>query len=270
MIKHIFSDIDGTILDNKGRASSYTKSILGKSTIPFTLVSARSPQKMFKIIEQLGIQGIHVSFNGALIFKKNGQEITTLKKIPINYDLAKKLVLDVRSKFPNVGISLYDEENWNVDVVNVGISREQSVVEVDFNKVVFSDYFSNKNTEIFKVSIIEYDQSIFNEVADYIRSKYGSENLTIQGSLSGYLEITHMKAKKLAGIEFIMNYENIDKKDCVAFGDGPNDIPMFEVVDHVVVMDNANESVKKYATYITKSNIEDGVAYAIENYLPKL
>ena len=70
MIKHLFSDMDGTVLNSKGEISEVNINAIKKSGLSFTLVSARSPQKMKNIINTLGIDGIHVSFNGALIFKK--------------------------------------------------------------------------------------------------------------------------------------------------------------------------------------------------------
>lgn len=45
---------------------------------------------------------------------------------------------------------------------------------------------------------------------------------------------------------------------------------MFETVGYSVVMDNATDDVKKYADYVTKSNNEDGVAYAIKNFVKKI
>ena len=47
------------------------------------------------------------------------------------------------------------------------------------------------------------------------------------------------------------------------------DISMFKVVGHSVVMENANNEVKKYADEITMSNERDGVAIFLENLLKK-
>lgn len=79
-----------------------------------------------------------------------------------------------------------------------------------------------------------------------------------------------MDAKKSKGIEFISEFEKLAKNEVAAFGDGQNDIPMFESVGYSVVMGNATDDVKKYADYVTKLNSEDGVAYAIENFIKKI
>ena len=74
MIKHLFSDMDGTVLNSNGQMSEFTIKTIKESGLPFTLVSARSPQKMEEIINNLGIDGIHVAFNGGLIFEKNNKK----------------------------------------------------------------------------------------------------------------------------------------------------------------------------------------------------
>ena len=43
MIKRIFSDMDGTLLDNTGAVSEENVSLIKSAGIPMTLVSARAP-----------------------------------------------------------------------------------------------------------------------------------------------------------------------------------------------------------------------------------
>ena len=46
----------------------------------------------------------------------------------------------------------------------------------------------------------------------------------------------------------------------VCFGDGKNDLPMFEIADESYAVKNADESLKAAATAVIDSNKEDGVA----------
>ena len=267
MIKYLFSDLDGTLLNNNGELSDYTKKIIGECNIPLTLVSARSPQKMESILNDLGVGGIHIAFNGAMVFKKENTKFTILNKEILNRELARKLVLDIRSKFPKVGISLYDDGNWNVDVINKVIEREKKVVKVNYNLVNFNQYFNENLKEVYKVSFIEDDIEVFKKLVNYVEVNYSYEKITIQKSLSGYLEITHVNAKKSLGIEYVMNLKNIDRDSTVAFGDGENDISMLQSAGYSIVMGNASDKVKEHADFITKSNNEDGVAYVIEKII---
>ena len=59
----------------------------------------------------------------------------------------------------------------------------------------------------------------------------------------------------------------IDLADVAAFGDSENDIPMLEAAGCGVAMENAEDAVKNSADRITLSNNEDGIAYAIKEWL---
>ncbi len=52
----------------------------------------------------------------------------------------------------------------------------------------------------------------------------------------------------------------------MAFGDGENDLDMLRKVGHPVVMENAQEIVKKEINNTAPKNIENGVALYLEKY----
>ena len=53
----------------------------------------------------------------------------------------------------------------------------------------------------------------------------------------------------------------------VAFGDGKNDIEMFEIADESYAVENAVDELKAIATGIIESNDSDGVAKWLYNNL---
>lgn len=59
----------------------------------------------------------------------------------------------------------------------------------------------------------------------------------------------------------------IKPEEVMTLGDQENDIAMIEFAGMGVAMDNAIPSVKEVANFVTKSNLEDGVAYAIEKFV---
>lgn len=59
----------------------------------------------------------------------------------------------------------------------------------------------------------------------------------------------------------------IKPEEVMTLGDQENDIAMIEYAGVGVAMDNAIPTVKEIANFVTKSNLEDGVAWAIEKYV---
>lgn len=73
------------------------------------------------------------------------------------------------------------------------------------------------------------------------------------------------EASKSNAIKQLKELLKCDK--LVTFGDGKNDIDMFELSDECYAVKNADEELKKYATAVISSNDEDGVAHWLEEKL---
>lgn len=73
-------------------------------------------------------------------------------------------------------------------------------------------------------------------------------------------------ATKSAGMKSILDKLGIARDECIAFGDGGNDISMLEYAGIGVAMGNATEDVKKAADYVTDSVFEEGVISAMRHF----
>lgn len=91
--------------------------------------------------------------------------------------------------------------------------------------------------------------------------------LTVVRTAAFYLEIIPSKINKGKGLADVCTYIGENLSDTVAFGDSENDIPMLEKAGCGVAMENGEEAVKKCADKITLSNNQDGIAYALKNWL---
>ena len=61
--------------------------------------------------------------------------------------------------------------------------------------------------------------------------------------------------------------ELLECEKLVVFGDGKNDVDMFELADESYAVENAHEELKKYATAMIPSNNDDGVAKWLDHML---
>ena len=81
------------------------------------------------------------------------------------------------------------------------------------------------------------------------------------------LEIGGRTTSKASAIASLCRLLNIKEKNVMAVGDSPNDEAMIKAAGVGVAMGNAEEEVKACADFITLSNGEDGVAYAVEKFV---
>ena len=70
-------------------------------------------------------------------------------------------------------------------------------------------------------------------------------------------------------LEILSKKLDVELNEIMVFGDNYNDIEMFKCAGMPIAMENAVDDIKAQAKYITKSNNESGIAYAINNFILK-
>lgn len=100
-------------------------------------------------------------------------------------------------------------------------------------------------------SIVEYFE---NEGFDYIDR--GSNDM----------EVVPKGHSKASGMEFLLNYFNLEKEDSYAFGDSYNDTAMFEFCPNGVLMANGKKDLSKIVKFVTKDVDDDGIEYALQHF----
>jgi|GEM_PF-815976 len=78
-----------------------------------------------------------------------------------------------------------------------------------------------------------------------------------------YADLTHKGVSKGRGVDRLLGELKIGRERAYAFGDGQNDIQMFQSVGHAYAMGSARERVKKIARFTTDSCSEDGIFNAL-------
>lgn len=79
-----------------------------------------------------------------------------------------------------------------------------------------------------------------------------------------FTDVVPAGSSKRVGIDKMLEYFRIPLNECMAFGDGGNDVAMLQHAGIGVAMGNAEDDVKQYADYITDSVDEDGIFKALK------
>ncbi len=80
----------------------------------------------------------------------------------------------------------------------------------------------------------------------------------------GYYECVPKGHSKATAIELVLKHYDIPLESAYVFGDSSNDLSMFEYAGNCVVMGEHSPVLDPYATFVTRSVEEDGIAYAME------
>lgn len=105
-------------------------------------------------------------------------------------------------------------------------------------------------------------------VLDPIKQKIQKiDSLIVTSSSESNIEINHINAQKGTALQTYADRLNVPMDNVMAIGDNNNDLSMLRVAGVSYAMENAINSVKQTAKRLTTSNVENGVAQAINEVL---
>ena len=111
--------------------------------------------------------------------------------------------------------------------------------------------------------LLQGEPEVIAELEKLLSEKYKGK-LGVFRSESFFLEIVPSGVDKALSIDKLLKMTGIKTDECIACGDGFNDISMIKYAGLGVAMSNAKQPVKDAADYITLSNDEDGIAHLLK------
>ena len=252
--KLIALDLDGTLLNSDLKISPRAMTAIQaaeKKGVRVTLCTGRMYVSALHYARELKLNVPLITYNGALV--KNSNEVLYERSLSLE---EAKHVIRTCKKF-DCQLNLYLDDKLYAEKSNGWSKRYAEKVKVDLHEV-------DDLLDFLKLPPIKLLAMGKEEVLHKIRGQLADRELYITRSHSYFLEMLNTEATKGKGLAVVAEKMAIDRKNVLAIGDNENDIEMFKYAGCAVAMNNADEQVKAYADYVTKSNDDDGVAEAIE------
>lgn len=112
-----------------------------------------------------------------------------------------------------------------------------------------------------KIGIMAFDEAAEQRILLYGAGLTGFDVMRT-GRLS--VEFNRKGTSKGRALEYLSSILGVEARQVIAIGDNENDIAMIDWAGIGIAMGNAPENVKAKAEFVTKSNEEEGVAWALE------
>ena len=255
------SDLDGTLLRSNETTSDYTNSVINslvEKGMLFSYATARSLITAKKVTK-----GIHgkiplIVYNGAFVMDNVTGDIL----IANFFDSTVQNVLDdlFRNEvYPIVYAFLDGKEKFSYvpDLCTDGMRQFLQTRKGDIrtHPVTAPDHL--RKGDLFYITCIDDPQKLkplYEKYKDRYHCVYQADIYTGEQ----WLEIMPREASKSHAVMQLQAMLKCEK--LVVFGDGKNDIDMFQIADECYAVQNAHPDLKEYATDILLSNEEDGVA----------
>lgn len=276
MIRLIAFDLDGTALDEHKRITAETKEALEQAAEAGIELLPATGRHFGGIPEEIkNLRGLHyvLTTNGAGIYELDGGNCIyekAMKQSEILPMLERLEKLDVMADAFVKGQAYMNEDKakW-IPYIHGPEEIKQFIAKSRKRVKSQSVYLQKKGVDIEKVTInfatdadgrrIDYDRA-WEIVKDYPNFH------AVSGGMQN-IEVTNQGISKASGLRWLGDRLGIPMKEMMVFGDSGNDMEMIREAGIGVAMANAEPEVLQIADFITRSNDESGIAYAIHEYL---
>ncbi|MDP4163747.1 MAG: Cof-type HAD-IIB family hydrolase [Bacillota bacterium] len=263
--KMIVLDLDDTLLRDDQTISAKTKEALFSAQdmgVKVVLASGRPTFGMNDLAKELLLNeyGSYIlSFNGAKIIDCHSGneifsstlspdtvhslfEISNREKVLIHTYIGNEIITSTANPFTNIESDLTGME---IKLVDNFIDAVQEPV-VKCLMLAASE----------KLAIVE--RKLQKELAG---------ELSVMRSKPFFLEFTNAGVTKATSLNLLIQKLGIKTDEVIAIGDSYNDLAMIEFAGLGVAMGNAPADIKAKANFITDSNMNDGVAKVVEQFV---
>lgn len=259
-------DMDGTLLNSEHQISEANLKVLhelkqqGHSVI---INTGRALEDIIKYEEIQNLETPIISINGTIIYSET-RDVLFEASLPIS------VYKELFHVLKEIGVWIMVYTNYggfpcrNPEIVD----KTPEEIQPIFENYDYDEILEKENLKIYKVMAVSRPDEV-EKIAQAKQKLEGSLEMSMASSHENNVEFTSIHANKGAALLHYQEIMNVDFDALYAFGDGGNDVSQFEVASTAVAMSNAPIEVQQKADVITKTNDEDGFAYAVQHLIEK-
>ncbi|MGW2560566.1 HAD family hydrolase [Streptomyces sp. NPDC001514] len=258
----IATDLDGTLLRSDETISQRTRDALAAATAAgaaHIVVTGRGVAWTRHILDDLGYQGLAVCGQGAQVYHAGEHKLLT--SVTLDRQLAALALAKLEAEVGPLALAASRDGLDGEVIAGPGYQVQEGPLPV----VPFTDPAELLSAPLNKV-YVQHPSLDDDTLARIARETVGGlVDVVMAGP--GIVEILPLGLSKATGLSLAARRLGVKSTQTIAFGDMPNDIPMFAWAAHGVAMANAHEDLKAVAHEITASNEHDGIAVVLEELM---
>ena len=270
MYRLLAIDLDGTLLkDDKSVAPENMDAMerAKKAGLQTAICSGRALPGLSAILADLKKERIgqyHIGLNGGLLY--DGWQEKIVASYPMGEENAKAAIELGRSMRDRFNIHLYTKDTIYVEEYRLSTqvyeraNRCRLVIVPDL-----MEYAGEAIKIIYNLDDADglKDNKKISALCEEIKPLLPA-GMTCYGSCEYLLEVLPRELNKGKGLANLAAHLNMDLAEVAAIGDNANDIPMLETAGLAIAVANAEESIQKICSRVTKrTNNQGAVAEAI-------
>lgn len=248
----VFFDLDGTLLTSDVTVANTTIAAINqlqKNNILPVIATGRTVCEVQHIMQQAKIDSI-VAMNGQSVFYQ-GQHIFSN-----NIDKAIiERVIAFSKAITAIPLAFYSD-------------KIMVISELSEPAITFYQYLKQAappvNTDVYRHEPIQMMLLLCQSGEEQYIDEF--PELAFIRNTPYCVDVFNAGGSKAFGIKKLLENKGFENIPTYAFGDGLNDIEMFQLVDYPIAMGNCVEPLKKLATFITDDNNHDGIVNGLKKF----
>ena len=267
-VRIIALDLDGTLLDSGKNLSAANRAALAAAAekgIHVVPTTGRFFGGMPESVRALPFVRYAITVNGAQVYDRATDAAIVREELPLATALAVMRYLD--------GFDvIYDcyQDNWGRMTASMQERAADYAPDAHYLKMIrelrkpypdLKAHLEEEGRDVQKIMLFARDLSVRAQIADGLKARF--PELAVSASTFNNLELNSANAHKGLALKRFAEHLGLGLENCMAFGDGANDLTMIQAAGIGVAMSNACPEVLAAADYVTLSNDEDGVAAAL-------
>lgn len=278
MIRLLAIDIDGTLLDSRGRLPDVHRDALVEAAaqgIAVALVTGRSFHFTKPIADLLPIPLTLVVNNGAVVKRKTGE--TEIRNL-LSGEAARIVLAETRHLEDSVAVVFDRPDERQIVFERMDWSHPNRRGYYEKNKA----FIAQTAAPLAELLVEDPIQVMFNgsvrpmrELVDALRSLPVADQISV--AITEYeprdfslVDVNAAGCSKGTTLARWAASRGLTSGEIMAVGDNLNDVEMLDFAGTAVVMANATDALKTRGYHLTGSNDEGGLAEAIRQYALKL
>ncbi|MFS1663374.1 Cof-type HAD-IIB family hydrolase [Streptococcus sp. zg-JUN1979] len=266
-VKLIAIDLDGTLLDSHKELPKANIEAIKKAVaagIKVVLCTGRPKSGVLPYFEQLGLTGQEyiIMNNGCSIYQTSDWSLLHYERL-LEDDIS--YLVQLLNEYPQISLTLTGDKSYYVlaDSVPELVAYDASLV-FDEARAVDMAQLKAEQEVIFQAMYMGEAKTL-DAFQDHM-AKELKRSFSVVRSQEYIYEALPKGATKASALAILARDLQIEASEIMAIGDALNDLEMLTFAGVGVAMENASEEIKKASNFVTKTNDQAGVAYAICHY----
>ena len=259
MVKMIFSDMDGTLLDESSKIPAGFDEMMARLRARGVRFAPASGRQYFSLLESFPAYKDEFYF-----LAENGTNVVyrgeTIYSCPMNRARALEILDRVYAANPEI-FCVYCGLHDAYVLRSQHVPKYLGELKKYYTHSAVVERFEDVEDECIKVSL--FDEHGRSEASILPLVAQDKKDLKVVLSSDYWVDVMNLAINKGVAVREIQKRLDLAPEECAAFGDYLNDKEMLESVGYSFAMANAHPDIKKVAKYQTASNAEHGVLKGI-------